>query len=123
MACWPAGRVAAARPALSGHVETEGTAAAPASAVGSRAIRGTAMPVKLRASKQRRHRITAEAVAAFKRMQAERDGSTAWWHAHHALHDALGLPPWIFPFDGTKDEVINPMSGGVTTGELWRELE
>lgn len=82
------------------------------------------MPIKMRAAKERLRRITPEAVAAFKRMRMERDGSEAWWQAHHALHDALQLPPWIFPFDGSADEPIYPLnSGGETTGAIWRELE
>jgi len=40
------------------------------------------MPVKIRKSKARDHRITEEAVAAF----IARD--------YQALHHALGLPPW-----------------------------
>ena len=81
------------------------------------------MPVK-RAAKERLRRITPEALAAFKRLRRERDGSGAWWQAHHALHDALLLPPWVFPFDGSADEPIYPLDArSETTGELWRKLE
>jgi hypothetical protein len=77
----------------------------------------------MRAAKERLRRITPE-VAAFKRLRAERDGSRAWWVAHHALHDALRLPPWVFPFDGSEDNPIYPLDArSETTGELWRELE
>jgi len=70
-----------------------------------------------------RHRITPAAIAAYRAMQATRDGSEAWWNAHWALHCELGLPPWILPFDGSEDELIWPLDSPVTTGELWRELE
>ena len=40
------------------------------------------------------------------------------------LHDALRLPPWVFPFDGSEDKPIYPLDAqSETTGELWRELE
>ena len=68
--------------------------------------------------------ITPEAVDAFKRMRAKRDGSRTWWRAHHELHDALRLPPWVFPFDGSEDVRIEPLNDrSETTGELWRALE
>jgi hypothetical protein len=70
-----------------------------------------------------RHKITPAAISAFKDMQAARYGSKAWWRAHHALHDALRLPPWIFPFDGSEDNrPIYPMIGGVSPSELWHQL-
>ena len=40
-----------------------------------------------------RHRITPEAVEAFRAMQAA-DTDEEWTEAHGRLHDALGLPPW-----------------------------
>ncbi|ODS02076.1 hypothetical protein AUC71_02390 [Methyloceanibacter marginalis] len=40
------------------------------------------MPVKLRKHKQRAHRITPDAIEAYRA------------HDYHALHDALGLKPW-----------------------------
>ena len=44
--------------------------------------------------------------------------------AHHALHDALRLPPWVFPFEGSEDKPIYPLNAkSETTGDLWRELE
>ena len=61
---------------------------------------------------------------AFKRMRTLRYGSKAWWEAHHALHDALRLPPWVFPFDGSDDQPIYPLNAqSETTWEIWRELE
>lgn len=51
------------------------------------------MPVKLRQSKQRQHRITPEAVEAFQRGDAM------------GLHRALGLKPWQpSPFDINSTE-------------------
>ena len=75
-------------------------------------------------NRNRRHKVMPEAVEAFRRMGEARDGSKAWWQAHHALHAALGLPPWIFPFDGSEDKPIYPLDRhSERTGDLWRELE
>ena len=39
------------------------------------------------------------------------------------LHDALRLPPWVFPFDGSDDVPIFALNAqSETTGELWRAL-
>ena len=72
------------------------------------------------ALKRKQYRtITPEAVEAFKRMRMARDGSEAWWQAHHVLHGALRLPPWVFPFDGSEDKPIYPLDArSETTGEL-----
>ena len=52
------------------------------------------MPVKRRAHKGRPHRVTPEAIDAF----SAGDSS--------ALHDALGLPPWVpSPLEVHPDEV------------------
>ena len=57
-------------------------------------------------------------------MGAARDGSKAWWEAHRALHAALRLPPWVFPFDGSDDVPIYRSTViARRTGDLWRELE
>ena len=75
-------------------------------------------------NRDRRRKITPEAIDAFKRMGAARDGSKAWWQAHHALHAALRLPPWVFPFDGSEDVPLLPLDRhSERTGDLWRELE
>ena len=67
---------------------------------------------------------TPEAVEAFKRRRAARDGSKKWWEAHHVLHAALRLPPWVFPFDGSDNVPLFPLDRhSERTGELWRELE
>ena len=58
-------------------------------------------------------RIMPEAIAAFRQMESARVRCTCppvdtrragrckacdeWWTAHAVLHDALGLPPWLFP--------------------------
>ena len=77
------------------------------------------------ALKRKQYRtITPDAVAAFRHLITARYGSTAWWEAHNALHDALRLPPWLFPFDGSDDVPVYPLDAkSETTGELWRELE
>ena len=71
-------------------------------------------------------RITAEAIDAFKAWRAvgeclnpddegydcgECDVCEQWWSAHNAVHSALGLRPWVWPFSEEHD----PM--------LWKELE
>jgi hypothetical protein len=57
-------------------------------------------------------------------MGAAREGSRAWWDAQHALREALRLPPWVFPFDGSNDVPLFPLDRlSERTGEIWRELE
>ena len=37
---------------------------------------------------------------------------------HYTLHDALRLPPWVFPFDGSDDVPIFPLNAkSKATGE------
>ena len=56
------------------------------------AARATTAVHNIPAEKKRRiYFVGKEAVAAFKCMRMERDGSEAWWQAHHELHDALRL--------------------------------
>ncbi len=63
------------------------------------------MPLKRRTAKQRDHRITPDAVAAFRAVD--------WL----ALHRALGLKPWeMSPLDVSGECPYPPGSGG---GESW----
>ena len=95
------------------------------------------MPVKLRAHKARPHKITAEAVAAFREAQVTEATYTAclrgeqcngkkvgdhcptcrrYLTARTDLHRALGLRPWQpSPMDADTDEP--PAWRG--TGDLW----
>ena len=97
-----------------------GTLAAPAFPTERDALATNRTPIK----RKQYRTITPAAVEAFKRMRARRDGSRAWWRAHHELHEALRLPPWVFPFDGSEDKPLYPLDArSETTGEIWRELE
>jgi hypothetical protein len=66
------------------------------------------MPVKRRTAKTRDHRITDEAIAAFK---------AADWMG---LHRALGLKPWMpSPLDTTTDQPPSWCSPHDGWGEFW----
>lgn len=68
------------------------------------------MPVKRRIAKGRTHRVTPEAVAAF------RDGD------HAGLHRALGLRPWqVSPLD--VDGGPSPWSAGSAGGMTWAHAQ